>query len=191
MGLYAVAWNLAMVAEMAVNRGCDVHFSMLSRLSSEAEKRVAHDRLMAKVSAWVMPVLAVGMCLAPWVIRLLYDDRYLGAQILFLILMCRVLIRGIGQLQFQLLLSQDLIRLGTYAYIAALVVQAALIVPLTSTWGVQGLALSTLISTCIVTGTQAVLSGSRANYSMRPVSRTLAWSCVPLTTYGLLLGGLT
>lgn len=180
MGLYAVAWNLAMVVEMVLNRACDVHFSMLSRLGSDEEKRAAHDQLMSKLTVWVVPVFAVGISLAPWVIRVLYDERYLGAQTLFLLLMCRVLVRGIGQIQFQLLLSQNLIRIGTVAYVVALVVQASLIVPLTTQWGVQGLALSTLISTCVVTGVQACLSSREAGFPILPVSRTLAWTSVPM-----------
>lgn len=189
MGLYAVAWNLAMAVEMVLNRACDVHFSMLSRLKSDEEKRANHDRLMAKLSAWIVPLFAIGICLAPWVIRILYDDRYLGAQSLFLLLMCRVLVRGIGQIQFQLLLSQDLIRIGTWAYVIALVVQASLIVPLTQQWGVQGLAFSALISTCVVTGVQAALSAQRAGYSLLPVSRTLAWTSLPLLICGFVAGG--
>lgn len=180
MGLYAVAWNLAMVVEMVLNRGCDVHFSMLSRLTSDEDKRVAHDQLMSKLSIWIIPVFALGICLAPWAIRFLYDDRYLGAQTLFLLLMCRVLVRGIGQVQFQLLLSQDLIRIGTIAYIAALVVQASLIVPLTEQWGVQGLAFSALVSTCVVTGVQAALSSRDAGYPLPPISRAFAWASVPM-----------
>jgi O-antigen/teichoic acid export membrane protein len=114
------------------------------------------------------------------VIGFLYDARYVGAKPLFLILMCRVLIRGVGQMQFQLLLSQNRIRIGTVAYLVALCVQAASIVPLTQAFGVQGLAISVLLSTTCVTATQAMLSARLADFGLSPVSRTLAWMNVPL-----------
>ena len=190
MGMYAVAWNLAMVVEMVINRACDVHFSMLSRIGSEEHRRAAHDQLMQRLSRWVVPVFAVSICLAPLMIRVLYDDRYLAAQPLFLLLMVRVLVRGVGQIQFQLLLSENRIRLGTLAYVCALVTQAVLIVPFTNAWGVQGLALSTLLSTCVVTGMQGILSSRFTNYSISPVSSTFAWTIFPLMATPFLIVGL-
>ncbi len=180
MGLYAVAWNLAAVAEVIMIRACDVHFSMLSRLPDDAAKRLTHDCLMRQLSLWLAPAVAIAICAAPWVIGVLYDARYVGAKPLFLILMCRVLIRGVGQMQFQLLLSQNKIRIGTMAYVVALIVQAASIVPLTQAFGVQGLAISVLLSTTCVTVTQAMLSARFADFGLSPVSRSLAWMNVPL-----------
>lgn len=180
MGLYTVAWNLAAVAEMIVTRVCDVHFSMLSRLPDEGSRRTAHDRLMRHLSRWLAPIAAVCICAAPWVIDVLYDERYRGARGIFLILMCRVLIRGAGQMQFQLLMSENRIRIGTAAYLVALCVQAGCIVPLTRLYGVEGLAISVLLSTTCVTATQALLSARVAGFELRPVSLTLACINIPL-----------
>lgn len=187
MGLYAVAWNLAAVAEMIVTRVCDVHFSMLSRLPDEESRRVAHDHLMGQLSRWLAPIAAVCICAAPWVIDLLYDDRYAGARGIFLILMCRVLIRGAGQMQFQLLLSENRIRIGTAAYLVALCVQAGCIVPLTRLFGVEGLAISVLLSTICVTATQALLSARAAGFELRPISMTLACMNIPLVFMALIV----
>lgn len=94
MRLYAVGWNLAAVAEMIMIRASDVHFSMLSRLPANTVRRMNHDRLMRILSLWLAPTAAILICAAPWVIELLYDARYADARPVFLILMCRVLIRG-------------------------------------------------------------------------------------------------
>lgn len=186
MGLYAVAWNLAAVSEALIYRCCDVHYSMLSRLADDASREDAHRKLMSKLARWIVPLFAGGICLAPLVIRTLYDDRYLGAQTIFLILMCRVLVRGIGQIEFQLLLSKKQIRVGTIAYVVALIVQAIAIVPLCNNFGASGMALSALLSTLAWTCTQCVLSNLKTNSSMTPVAASFAWVIVPLAVFPLI-----
>ena len=78
----------------------------------------------------MMPLLAVGVLLGPFVINLLYDERYAGAEIILSIFIARQMIRGIGQLQFQLLLTRGEVNRATIAYGVAFVVQAVMFVPM-------------------------------------------------------------
>lgn len=181
MGLYTIAWNLAMVAEGLITRACDVHFSMLSRLTPE-EQGPSHQQLIDKVSKWLMPAFAIGIFLAPFVIETLYDERYTGAGVLLALLLCRLMIRGLGQLQFQFLLAKAEVGLASWSYFAALVTQAVLIVPMSAQYGVAGLALSALVSTTVLTCTQAVLCSRRLGSRLMPVSTTLAWLLIGVIT---------
>ena len=179
MGLYTIAWNLAMVAEGLITRACDVHFSMLSRLD-EDKQLASHRQIVDRVTKWVMPVFAIAACGAPFVIQVLYDARYQGAGILLSLLVCRLMVRGLGQLQFQFLMAQAQVGIASWAYLVALIVQGLLIVPLSARFGVNGLALSAVVSTTVLTATQAALADSRLRTRLAPVSVTLAW-----TTMGL------
>lgn len=184
MGLYTIAWNLAMVAEGLITRACDVHFSMLSRLE-EDQQSASHQQIIGRVSKWIMPAFAVGVCIAPFVIRFLYDARYHGAGVLLSLLLCRLMIRGVGQVQFQFLLARAHIGLASWAYLVALIVQIVLIVPLSTQFGVAGLALSALFSTTALTCTQAVLCSVRLGTRLNPVSVTLGWLAVGLVSISL------
>jgi O-antigen/teichoic acid export membrane protein len=186
MGIYTVAWNLAAVADSLISRFCEVHFASLSRLTDERQRQVAHERLMNLISLWIIPVAALAVCAGPWLVQQLYDARYAGVRILFPVLLCRALIRGVGQMQFQLLLARDQVRTGSLAYLMALALHAACVVPMTQSWGVSGLALSTLLSTTCVTVSQALLAARTSGDSLIPVFRTLAWINIPLLFISLL-----
>jgi len=178
LGLYTVAWNLAAVAEGIVTRCCDVHFSMLSRLESPSEQLRSHTQIADKVGKWLMPAFAVIACLSPVVIWILYDERYEGAGILLAVMVCRLMIRGYGQLQFQFLMARSHVNIATLSYGVALVCHIAMIIPLTQFAGVLGLALSSMMSTIIMTVTQAALTGERLHTRLTPVAATLSWMAV-------------
>lgn len=182
LGLYTVAWNLAAVAEGIITRACDVHFSMLSRLSTPAEQLRSHAEIAGKVSKWLMPVFAVVACLSPVVIWVLYDERYAGAGILLAVMICRLMIRGYGQLQFQFLMARSHVTIATVAYGVALVCHIAMIIPLTTYAGVLGLALSSMLSTIVMTVTQAALTGERLHTRLTPVATTLGWMALGVST---------
>ena len=147
MGYYAVAYNLMYAIEALMRRGCDVYFSMLSAYGDAHARDAWQRRISRAVAAWVMPVLAIAVATAPSIIGLMYDARYAAAKVLFGLLMARLMVRTLGQVQFQYLLALAQVRLNTQAYVVALVVQAALFLPLVRTWGVTGLAVSALAST--------------------------------------------
>ena len=181
MGLYAIAWNLSSIAESLITRWCDIHFAMLSREADEQEQERWHEMVSYRVARQAMPLMSLAMVLAPMVIWILYDPRYDGAGILFAILTARLMIRSIGQIQFQYLMVKSRVRLATRAYFMALAVQAGLFIPMVKTMGIVGLALCMLISTTVLTLTQTALlyRGNRRGFV--PAMHTLFWMAVGLT----------
>jgi O-antigen/teichoic acid export membrane protein len=176
MGLYAVAWNLACVLEGLQNRACDVYFSVLSQSTDTPQLAEWHDRNCARLALAAMPVMALGVLASPWVVHILYDPRYAGASLLFAVLAARLMLRSLGQLQFQYLLAQAEINVATVAYAVALLVQAVLIVPLAQRWGGLGLAVAALMSTIVVTFVQCLLLWWRSQSRMAPFFITLGWT---------------
>ncbi len=181
MGLYAVAWNLAAVAEGLVTRACDVYYSMLARRDGPEAQAAWHREVCGRVVSWGMPLMALGVVAAPATVRLLYDSRYAGAAPLLALLAARLMVRTLGQVQFQYLLALGEVRSATRAYVVALVVQAASLVPLAHAMGVAGLAMAGLLSTAALTATQSVGLARRGDPSLRQFGITTAWMVVALT----------
>ena len=175
MGLYAVAWNLAAVLDVLLSRACDVYYSSLSRLVDPALREALHERTCRRVASFAMPALALAVALAPWVIRILYDARYMGAGILFALLVARLMVRCMGQIQFQYLLAKAEIRVATVAYGIAILAQAAMLIPLTRHWGAAGLAASALASTTVLTLAQSVILWCRSEIRLLPALMTVGW----------------
>jgi O-antigen/teichoic acid export membrane protein len=176
MGLYAVAWNLAAVLDGLLNRACDVYYSMLSRTADPVRRADWHETVCAQLALAGMPVFALGVLCAPWLIHLLYDARYAGASIPFALLAARLMFRGLGQVQFQYLLARAQIRAATVAYGTALLVQGILLIPLTRCWGGVGLALAALASMAVVTFVQSLLMWQRGQGRLAPFFITLGWT---------------
>ena len=133
-------------------------------------------------------LFAVGIMLGQFVIDLLYDDRYAGAGIILSIFMGRLMIRGIGQLQFQHLLARGEVKNATFAYGVALAVQFAVFYPLVVNFGGAGLAISGLISTTVLTVSQALFTNREVTKTcpvMRPVIGTACWMMVPMLAISL------
>ena len=188
MGLYAVAWNLAAVAETLMLRVCEVYFTMLARLGDPDAQTAWHRALCRKMAAFAMPVAALGVIAGPAVIRLLYDVRYRDAGILFSILVARLMMRTLAQLHFQALLARAEVYLATRAYVVALIVQAVIFVPLVQQFGVVGMAGSCLISTVALTLTETLLMYRRGYVEMGSFALTLFWTLLALTVAGLVHG---
>lgn len=175
MGLYAVAWNLAGVLDTLLSRACDVYFSALSRLVDAASREALHERICFRATLAMMPCMALGVAIAPWLIRVLYDARYAGAGTLFALLVARLMARGLGQIQFQYLLVRAEIRVATVSYGVALLAQAAMLIPFTQQWGVQGLAISALFSTTVLTVVQSGILWIRGESRLLPLVITIVW----------------
>ncbi len=182
MGLYAIAWNLSAIAETLITRWCDVHFAMLSREDNAQAQRKWHELVTNRAARYAIPLATLGIVAAPATIWILYDPRYEGAGILLAILVARLMIRAVGQIQFQYLMVQARVRLATRAYFVALAVQAALFVPLVKAMGITGLALCMLVSTSILTLTQTALLYRRTWRGFAPVLATLLWMAAGLAT---------
>ena len=157
MGVYAVAWNLASVLEALVARACDVYFSLLARRGDALAQADWHLSLERKLTRLVVPLGITAIALAPLAIRILYDQRYAGAQAIFAIMVSRLLIRSLGQFQFQYLLARAQVNLATRAYGVALVAQILLFALLVPRMGTIGVALAALGSTLVLTFVQTWL----------------------------------
>jgi O-antigen/teichoic acid export membrane protein len=179
-GLFFIAWNLMEVIERLAGKAGDVYYSLLTKVKDPAEQVRFHEKVCRKVTLYMMPALAVGILLAPSTIRLLYEPKYHGADILFAILVARVMLRILGQLQFQLLLARAQIYLATYCYIIALAVQLLGLIPLAKGYGTIGVAYSVLISTFALTFAQNAIFVARGEMSYRSLVYTLAGIAIGL-----------
>lgn len=176
MGLYAVALNLAGVLDALIGRACEVYFSVLARTDDPIQCGLQHDRLCLRLALLLMPVLAIIAVLAPRVVSMLYDPRYLGSGILLAVMIVRLMLRSLGQVQFQYFLAKSEIRSSTIAYGAALALQLSLIWPLAQVWGALGLALASFASTAVHLLTQTLLAWKQCKGPLLPCAITFAWA---------------
>jgi O-antigen/teichoic acid export membrane protein len=85
-----------------------------------AHRRVRHHFAIAFLAGSLMATIT-----APWVISLLYDNRYIQAGPILGLLMIRLAVRTVTLFEFQLLLALGRLRPATMAYLVALPVQLA------------------------------------------------------------------
>jgi O-antigen/teichoic acid export membrane protein len=180
MGLYMVAWNLASAVEALLTRSCDVHYSMLCRLPGAEEQHAWHERVCSRTAWLAMPLLALAVVAAPIAVRIVYDVRYRGAGVVFSVLLARLMIRTLGQVQFQYLMARARVNLATYAYGVALAVQAICLVPLIVAYGAVGMAVCALLSTVALTGFQTWLLARESGGGWRHLGVALGWTAVGL-----------
>jgi O-antigen/teichoic acid export membrane protein len=179
LGWYVLAWSLAGAAEAVVTRGTDVYFTLLTRRSPE-ERTAWHDATADRVMRLAGPALAAGICVAPLVVRVLYDSRYHAAGVLVAVLLARLLARTAGQIDFQLLLASGRLRPAAIGYIAGAAVQLGLMIPLTLAYGVLGLAASVVVSTVVVAATQALLVPELGRRALARLGAALGWGALGL-----------
>lgn len=175
VGLYMLAFNLAAAAEAMVVRGCDVYFSSLARVEA-IDRDGWHAKQVSRLVRYAMPGAAAVAVLSPLAVTLLYDARYHAAGPLLAVLMVRLMIRAFGQMRFQSLLAGGTVGAATVAYVAAFVSQGLIIGPLVAAFGLVGLAISTLLSTLIVTVVQEVATTWTCRRQLQPLVYTVAWS---------------
>jgi O-antigen/teichoic acid export membrane protein len=180
MGFYAVAWNLTAMVEGLSTRACDVYYSHLARSHDQENQESDHAIVTHRVAIYGMPIMALGVAISPLVVAVLYSTAYAGARPLVVILGARLMVRILGQVQFQSLLAQARVGLATWSYLVALIVQAIGIFPLAKAYGVSGIAFSVLLSTTAVTVTQSLLIARNGCRTMMSLTATLFWSTVAL-----------
>ena len=180
MGFYAVAWNLTAMVEGLSTRACDVYYSHLARARDQATQEADHAIVTHRVAIYGMPIMALGVAISPLVVAVLYSAAYAGARPLVVILGARLMVRILGQVQFQSLLAQARVRLATWSYFVALIVHAIAIFPLAKAYGVLGIALSVLLSTTAVTISQSLLIARGGGPTMGSLAATLFWTAVAL-----------
>ncbi len=185
MGLYAVAWNLASVIEALITRVCDVYFSMLARKREDAAQTLWHQSICHRFACIALPLGVFFVAFSPYAIKILYDRRYGAAAPLFAVLIARLLIRALGQVQFQYLLVRAEVHLATRAYGVALVVQVVLFTLLVPKFGALGLAFSALGSTAALTLVQTWLLARRTGWGLGGFAATVAGVATGLTLVAL------
>jgi len=174
MGLYTVAWGLASAFDSLICRACDVYYSHLAR-TPEASRKVLHQRVCYQVAMFGGLALTIAVVLVPWLLRNLYDARYVGVGVLFAVLIARLIPRALGQIQFQHLLVRAEIRIATLSYLAALLVEAVLLIPLAHAHGALGLALASLVAIVVVTGVQSLFLWTRGQ-KLLPCAVAFGWT---------------
>ena len=157
LGLYAVAANLAAVAEGLQVRCCDVHFAALARIPGPAQQHQAHARLRQKLAGPFLAASVAGAFASPWLIDRLYDNRYQAAGPILGLLVVRLAIRAVSLFEFQRLLASGTLRPATLAYLVAMPVQVVgLMVVATGRWpGGMGMAWCGIAVALAHLGTQA------------------------------------
>jgi O-antigen/teichoic acid export membrane protein len=119
-------------------------------------------------------------------VRLVYDKRYWPAGPPFAVLTACLMMRILGITQFQYLLARAEVYRATWSYLAALFVQVALLIPLTTEFGTVGMAVSVMLSTTALYLTQTLLMRHLMPEGVGWWLKTLAWmtaglGCVYLT----------
>jgi O-antigen/teichoic acid export membrane protein len=187
MGFYSIAWNLCSILNLLFSRLCGVYYAMLLK-KPEGEARLDwHNIMSRRLGAWIMPPMALGIVAAPVVIDILYQDHWRPAAPLLALLVGQSMMRFLNTFEFQYLMATAAVSIQTRAYIAAAAVQAALLVPLTHTWGPAGMAASSLISAIVLTGAQAVLMRFKTGRGgFVSFGLTLAWVSAGLVVYWLI-----
>jgi O-antigen/teichoic acid export membrane protein len=179
LGLFGQATTLASAGEAFLMSGTGVYFSMLCRIRNEDERQRWHQRAMLAISLTLMPAVGCFSLAGPWVVRLLYEPQWHNSGIPLSIMICRVMAKIIGQIQFQNLIVRSRIRFTTLSYLAAWAAEVALLVIFREQMGLIGLALLSLASAMVQTLVQATLA-KRHGEPLAPV----------LVTFGVIAGAL-
>lgn len=188
LGLFATAWTLGEIVDRLLSRITDVYFSMLSRRSEEEGRRSMQRKVSEKMALLLMPMMALGIVLAPLAIRILYPKAYQGAQILFGLLIAKQMLRTLGSVQFQYFLVRGEVHLGTRCYLIAFAVQVAVFFPLILNFGVSGMAWASIISTGAYAVAQGVILIRRGEATLTPYLLTVFWMAVGILGMNWLWG---
>jgi O-antigen/teichoic acid export membrane protein len=180
LGWYFLAWNLSEAAEKLISKLCDVYYGVLTRHVDEQRQSDLNRQLTINITKFGMPILMIGVLIAPIVVRTLYAPQYQSAGVLFAILLARLMIRTLSYVQFQYFVARGEVYLITRCYIIALVVQLLILFPLCRWAEEMGMAFSILASTLVFTMCQNAILVWRGEISLMPIIRTLFWVTIAL-----------
>jgi O-antigen/teichoic acid export membrane protein len=175
LGLFTTAWTLVEIVDRLLSRITDVYFSLLSRRTEEEGRSSMQRKVSEKMALLLMPLLAVGILLAPLAVRIMYPQAYQGAQILFGLMLARQMLRTLGAVQFQYFLVRGEVHLSTRCYLIAFAVQVAAFFPFIWYFGVVGMAWASIVSTGAYALAQGVILIRRGESAMMPYLLTLFW----------------
>jgi O-antigen/teichoic acid export membrane protein len=185
LGLYINAWALTEIVDRLMSRITDVYYSMLTRNTDEASRTAMQRKVSEKIGLFLMPLMMIGILLAPLAIRLFYREEYQGAQILFALLMARQMLRTLGMVQFQYFLIRGEVSLATRCYFIALTVQLLAFFPLIIHFGAVGMAWAGIASTGAYTFSQGLILMRRGEMGIMPYLLTLFWMAVGIVGVNL------
>ena len=180
MGYYAVAVGLSNNVDGVFGRVADVFYTMLARQADPSTRSLWNRQVTMALAKYLMPAMALGIVAAPVAIRVLYDRRFVHVGILFGILTARVMVRSVGQIQFEYLLSTGDIRVNSVAFAVAALAQAGLMFPLGGRYGSMGLAWSALASTLVYSGVQTAAMCLRGQARAAPLLLACLWAAAGL-----------
>jgi O-antigen/teichoic acid export membrane protein len=178
MGLYILAWSLAEALDPLVWRGCEVFFSMLSRLPEGPDRAHFFRRTAKRVALYLQPAIAIAAFCAPFGFRLLYAKPFHGAAILFGLLTARLIFRATSQIQFMYIMMRGEVFIATRAYVISLIMLAAMFVVWVQTFhlGVLGVAISSVTGMTTYTIAQTIQLVRRGEASFWPMLIGLGWT---------------
>lgn len=187
VGLYILAWSLAESLDVLIARGCDVFFSMLSRVPDGPERFQLFRRTARRIAIYLLPGFVVAALCAPWAFKLIYAEPFYGAAVLFGLLTARLILRAVSQLQFVYLMMRGEVYVATRAYIVSFLVVACTFVVWVQVLdlGVLGVAISSLVGITTFTLGQTVQMVRRGEVSPWPAAIGLFWTAVAVA--GVLL----
>jgi len=175
MGWYFLALNLVAVVEGVLMRWCDVYYAVLARRREQDTRERWHQTVSWKYVTIGVPLMIIGVMLAPLAIRLLYDSRYQPAGILFGMLMIRLMIRTVAMIQYQYLMMRGTLLYATIAYGVAFLLQAALFLPFVHHYGLIGMPLVGIVSATGHAIVQAAFLTRLGVAGLGPILATIAW----------------
>ncbi len=180
MGLYILAWSLAEALDPLVWRGCEVFFSMLSRLPEGPDRADFFRRTAKRVALYLQPAIAIAAFCAPFGFKLLYAKPFHGAAILFGLLTARLIFRATSQIQFMYIMMRGEVFIATRAYVISLIMLAAMFVVWVQTFhlGVLGVAISSVTGMTTYTIAQTIQLVRRGEASFWPMLIGLGWTAV-------------
>jgi O-antigen/teichoic acid export membrane protein len=180
VGLYVLAWSLAESLDVLIARGCDVFFSMLSRVPEGPARFQLFRRTARRIAVYLLPGFVVAALCAPWAFKLIYAETFYGAAVLFGLLTARLILRAVSQLQFMYLMMRGEVFVATRAYIVSFLIVAGTFVVWVQVLdlGVLGVAISSLVGITTFTLGQTAQMVRRGEVSPWPAAIGLFWTAV-------------
>ncbi|WP_299009814.1 oligosaccharide flippase family protein [uncultured Shewanella sp.] len=146
LGIYFFAFNASLGISLGLIQSYGTAlYSHLCQPSQESlEQKFRHS--LKFIMLLTLPIITLQTALSPWYLPLLYGEKWItaGALPIFVLLCLSGLVRPLGEAASQYLLSTNQIKLNLQANIT-LTVLLILSISVSSIWGLQGIALGSLL----------------------------------------------
>lgn len=150
LGIYFFAFNASLGISLGIIQSYGTAlYSHLCQPSQESlQQKFRHS--LKFIMMLTIPIITLQTILAPWYLPLIYGEKWLtaGALPIFIMLCLSGLVRPLGEAASQFLLSNNQTQLNLKANIV-LTLLLVLSISVASLWGLQGIALGSLICYCL------------------------------------------